>query len=38
MVDVLDFSEQLTHFRHNGTTLNLDERMQIEMALCQLRT
>ena len=32
-MDILDFSEEIKNFRHNGTTLNLDERMQIEMAL-----
>ena len=32
-MDILDFSEEIKNFRHNGVTLNLDERMQIEMAL-----
>jgi len=38
MVDTLDFSEELKHFSHNGITLNLDERMQLEMAMMSLRT
>jgi radial spoke head protein 9 len=33
----LDLSEELKNFSHNGVTLNLDERMQLEMALGQLR-
>ena len=32
-MDILDFSEEIKNFRHNGVTLNLDERMQIDMAL-----
>ena len=32
-MDILDFSEEIKNFRHSGVTLNLDERMQIEMAL-----
>lgn len=32
-MDILDFSEEIKNFRHNGATLNLDERMQIELAL-----
>ena len=36
-MDILDFSEEIKNFRHNGTTLNLDERMQIEMALNTLQ-
>ena len=32
-MDVLDFSEEIKNFAHNGITLNLDERMQVEMAL-----
>lgn len=32
-MDILDFSEEIKNFRHNGVTLNLDERMQIEMGL-----
>jgi len=38
MVDCLDFSEEIKNFAHNGATLNIDERMQLEMALCQLRS
>jgi len=26
MVDVLDLSEELKNFKHNGVSLNLDER------------
>jgi len=37
MVDCLDLSEEFKHFSHNGATLNLDERMQLEMSLGQLR-
>ena len=36
-MDILDFSEEIKNFRHNGVTLNLDERMQIEMALNTLQ-
>ena len=36
-MDILDFSEEIKNFRHNGTTLNLDERMQLEMALNTLQ-
>ena len=36
-MDVLDFSEEIKNFRHNGVTLNLDERMQLEMALNTLQ-
>lgn len=36
-MDILDFSEEIKNFRHNGTTLNLDERMQIEMGLNTLQ-
>ena len=36
-MDILDFSEEIKNFRHNGVTLNLDERMQLEMALCTLQ-
>ena len=32
-MDILDFSEEIKNFRHNGMTLNLDERMQVEGAL-----
>jgi len=32
-MDILDLSEEIKNFRHSGVTLNLDERMQIEMAL-----
>jgi len=35
-MDILDFSEEIKNFQHNGTTLNLDERMQLEMALMSL--
>ena len=34
-MDILDFSEEIKNFRHNGLTLNLDERMQLEGALNQ---
>jgi hypothetical protein len=37
MVDCLDLSEELKHFAHNGATLNLDERMLLEMGLANLR-
>jgi len=37
MVDTLDFSDELKNFSHNGITLNLDERMQLEMAMMSLR-
>lgn len=36
-MDILDFSEEIKNFKQNGATLNLDERMQIEMALCTLQ-
>lgn len=36
-MDILDFSEEIKNFRHNGVTLNLDERMQIEMGLNTLQ-
>ena len=36
-MDILDFSEEIKNFRHNGLTLNLDERMQLEGALNQLQ-
>ena len=36
-MDVLDFSEEIKNFRHNGVTLNLDERMQLDMALSTLQ-
>ena len=36
-MDILDFSEEIKNFRHNGTTLNLDERMQLEMSLNTLQ-
>ena len=36
-MDILDLSEELKNFRHNGITLNLDERMQIDMALNTLQ-
>lgn len=36
-MDILDFSEEIKNFRHNGVTLNLDERMQLDMALNTLR-
>jgi len=36
-MDILDFSEEIKNFRHNGATLNLDERMQIEMGLNTLQ-
>jgi hypothetical protein len=36
-MDILDFSEEIKNFRHNGVTLNLDERMQLEMALNTLQ-
>ena len=35
-MDILDFSEEIKNFSHNGVTLNLDERMQLEMALMAL--
>lgn len=35
-MDILDFSEEIKNFQHNGCTLNLDERMQLEMALMTL--
>ena len=35
-MDILDFSEEIKNFQHNGVTLNLDERMQLEMALMTL--
>lgn len=38
MVDTLDFSEELKNFSHNGITLNLDERMQLEMSMMSLRS
>jgi radial spoke head protein 9 len=38
MVETLDFSEELKNFSHNGISLNLDERMQLEMAIMSLRT
>lgn len=37
-MDILDFSEEIKNFRHNGMTLNLDERMQLEGALNILQT
>jgi len=37
-MDILDFSENIKSFRHNGTSLNLDERMRLEIALTQLQT
>ena len=37
-MDILDFSEEIKKFRHNGQTLNLDERMQLEGALNTLQT
>ena len=37
-MDILDFSEEIKNFRHNGITLNLDERMQLEGALNTLQT
>ena len=37
-MDILDFSEEIKNFRHNGLTLNLDERMQLEGALNTLQT
>ena len=36
-MDILDLSEEIKNFRHNGVTLNLDERMQIEMGLNTLQ-
>ena len=36
-MDILDLSEEIKNLRHNGVTLNLDERMQIEMALNALQ-
>ena len=36
-MDILDLSEEIKNFRHNGVTLNLDERMQIDMALNTLQ-
>ena len=36
-MDILDFSEEIKNFKHNGVTLNLDERMQLEMALMTLQ-
>lgn len=37
-MDVLDFSEEIKNFKYNGVTLNLDERMQLDMALNSLHT
>ena len=37
-MDILDFSEEIKNFRHNGLTLNLDERMQLEGALNTLQS
>ena len=36
-MDILDLSEEIKNFQHNGVTLNLDERMQLEMALMTLQ-
>ena len=36
-MEVLDFSEEIKNFKHNGVTLNLDERMQLEMSLNELQ-
>ena len=35
-MDILDLSEEIKNFQHSGITLNLDERMQLEMALMTL--
>ena len=32
-MDILDITDELKNFQANGVTLNIDERMQIEMAL-----
>ena len=37
-MDILDLSEEIKNFRHTCFTLNLDERMQIEMALNTLQS
>ena len=36
-MDILDFSEELKNLKHNGVSLNLDERMQLEMAMNSLQ-
>mmetsp|Transcript_5433 Transcript_5433/g.9159 ORF Transcript_5433/g.9159 Transcript_5433/m.9159 type:complete len:245 (+) Transcript_5433:55-789(+) len=37
-MEVLDLSYELSNLRYRGVTLNLDEKMQLEMALHQLHT
>lgn len=36
-MDILDFSEEIKNFKHSGVTFNLDERMQLEIALGELQ-
>lgn len=38
MVDILDISEELKNFASNGVTLNIEERIQLEMALHELQS
>ena len=37
-MDILDLSNELKQLRYNGVTLNLDERLQLELALHKLQS